>query len=571
MNDPAATGGGSPRATRWLDAVEHLGNRLPDPASLFALGAVLVMVLSQVAVSLDWTVEKTLSRTLEEPVRDAAGEVLLDAQGAAITRPLLDPATALPVRELVSVPLRAVGLLTPEGIYWALRSMVKNFTDFPPLGVVLVAMLGIGLAEKSGFIGALLKATLLAVPPALLTPTVVFVGVMSSMGLDAGYVVLPPVAAALYQSVGRSPVVGIAAVFAGVAGGFGANLLPTSLDPLLANFTSAGAQLVAPGYTVAATANWWFMIASTVLLTGVGWAVTAIWVEPRFAGKPPEDGGATPRAATPGRADAGADQRLTATEKRALAAAGLVAAAVCAVFAVCALVPGAPLYGSDGAFPRWVRVIVPLIFIGFLVPGLVYGVAVGTIRSDRDATKIFADTMAGMGSYIVLAFFAAQFIAYFAHSGLGEMLAISGGRLLASVGLPAAGLMLGFIVVVFTGNLFIGSMSAKYAFFAPVFVPMFMQVGISPELTQVAYRIGDSVSNTITPLNPYVVILLVFLQRYMTRAGIGTLVALMLPYALAFAATWSLLLVLWMATGFELGPGGPLAFDPASLIGSRVP
>jgi aminobenzoyl-glutamate transport protein len=479
---------------------------------------------------------------------------------------VIDTATGEPKRELVTVPLRAVGLLSSEGSYWALRSMVTNFTSFPPLGVVLVAMLGIGLAEKTGFIGALLKATLLAVPPALLTPTMVFVGVMSSMGLDAGYVVLPPVAAALYLSVGRSPLVGIAAVFAGVSAGFGANLLPTSLDPLLARFTAASAQLLDPGYAVAATCNWWFMIVSTALLTGVGWAVTAWWIEPRFEGKSPEDGGALPRSA-----DSLAEQRLEPSEKRGLAIALLVAAATLALFLVAALLPEAPLNGFDGPFPRWVRVIVPLLFFGFLLPGLVYGIATGSVGSDKDVAKILAETMAGMGPYIVLAFFAAQFIAYFAHSGLGEMLALTGGRALARANLPDSLLMLGFIATVITGNLFIGSMSAKYAFFAPVFVPMFMQVGISPELTQVAYRIGDSVSNVITPLNPYVVILLVFMQRHMARAGIGTLVALMLPYALAFAAAWSLLLVLWMWTGAPLGPGGPLVYDAAQLVGSGSP
>ena len=196
------------------------------------------------------------------------------------------------------------------------------------------------------------------------------------------------------------------------------------------------------------------------------------------------------------------------------------------------------------------------------MPGLVYGFTTGAIRSDKDVAKLLGETMAGMGPYIVLAFFAAQFIAYFAHSGLGEMLALTGGQLLARARLPDASLMVGFVGVVMLANLFIGSMSAKYAFFAPVFVPMFMQVGISPELTQAAYRVGDSVSNVITPLNPYVVILLVFMQRYVPRAGIGTLVALMLPYALVFATVWTLLLVLWMGAGFELGPAGPLRYAP---------
>ena len=524
------------RGSGLLDRMERIGNALPDPTTLFLIGALLVALLSQLAAGLDWTVEKT------------------------VTHERIDATTGETLRASVTVPVKAVGLLSFDGLYWILSTLVKNFMEFPPLGVVLVGMLGIGFAERTGFIGALLKAVLLAVPPALLTPAVFFVGVMSSMGLDAGYVVLPPLAAALYVAVGRSPLVGLAAVFAGVSAGFSANLFLTGLDPLLAEFSTTSAHLIDPGYSVAATANLWFMMVSTLLLTGVGWAVTAWWVEPRFANKPPSEGGPEPVS----REDLAA-QRLTSRETRALILASAAALLALFVFAAAALVPGAPLAGSDGGFPRWVRVIVPLIFLAFLVPGLVYGVALGKVRNDRDAAKIFGETMAGMGPYVVLAFFAAQFIAWFAHSGLGEMLALSGGRLLAHAALPDATLMVCFIGVVMAANLFIGSMSAKYAFFAPVFVPMFMQVGISPELTQVAYRIGDSVTNVITPLNPYVVILLVFMQRYVPRAGIGTLVALMLPYAIAFAVTWTLVLIVWIASGAELGPAGPLVYpSPAS-------
>ena len=218
-----------------------------------------------------------------------------------------------------------------------------------------------------------------------------------------------------------------------------------------------------------------------------------------------------------------------------------------------------------GRFPRWVSAIVPLLFLGFAIPGLAYGIAAGSIKSDRDAAKIMGETMAGMGPYIVLAFFAAQFVEYFRYSGLGEMLAIAGGGILAAAALPAPVLMIAFVGVVALANLFIGSMSAKYAFFAPVFVPMFMQVGISPELTQAAYRVGDSISNVITPLNPYVVIILVFLQRYVPKGGIGTLVALMIPYAVAFGIAWSILLVTWMLLGVPLGQGGPLTYDGPAL------
>ncbi|MDH3211795.1 MAG: AbgT family transporter [Myxococcales bacterium] len=553
-----AAASGQGRLPGLLDTIERVGNALPDPATLFLLGALLVLGLSQVAATLEWTVEKTVSREVREVVRDAAGDPLRDpVSGDPVTRAVLDPQTGRARREPVRVPVRAVGLLSSEGLYWVLRSMVTNFTGFPPLGVVLVGMLGIGVAERSGFVGAALKAVLLAVPASLLTPTIFFVGVMSSLGLDAGYVVLPPLAAALYMAVGRSPLVGIAAVFAGVSAGFSANLFITSLDPLLAEFSTAGARLIDPAYAVAATANWWFMIASTLLLTTVGWAVTAWWVEPRFHRKPPAEGGAHPLSP-----EALASQRLSPAEKRGLLGAAGAALLALAVFAAAVGIPGAPLDGLDGPFPRWVRVIVPLIFLGFLVPGLVYGVLTGSVRRDKDVARMMGEVMASMGPYVVLAFFAAQFIAYFAHSGLGEMLAIAGGHALARAALPAAFLMVGFIGVVMVSNLFIGSMSAKYAFFAPVFVPMFMQVGISPELTQVAYRVGDSVSNVITPLNPYVVILLVYMQRYMPRAGIGTLVALMLPYTVAFALAWTALLVVWMLAGVALGPAGPLAYVP---------
>jgi aminobenzoyl-glutamate transport protein len=373
--------------------------------------------------------------------------------------------------------------------------------------------------------------------------------------MDAGYVVLPPLAAALYQAAGRSPLVGLAAVFAGVSAGFSANLVITSLDIILAGFSSAGAQILDSGYAVGVSANLWFMQVSTLLLTLVGWAVTAWWVEPRLSSKPPEEGGPSARS------DAGGGkQRLEGAEKRGLRTGLLALAAMLLLLVAAAGVPGAPLHGMDGQSPRWVAAIVPLLFLGFLIPGLAYGLASRSLRSDRDAARLLAETMSSMGPYIVMAFFAAQFVAYFRYSGLGEILAIAGGDVLASAELPAPLLMVAFVLVVGIANLFIGSMSAKYAFFAPVFVPMFMQVGISPELTQVAYRIGDSVTNVITPLNPYVVIILVFMQRYLPRAGIGTLVALMLPYSLAFLVAWSALLVLWMGLGLELGPVGPLHY-----------
>ncbi len=553
MPDTSRTAGGG---SRWLDSIERLGNALPDPATLFLIGAFSVMLISEVAVRFEWSVARNVAQVVQVPLLDSAGQPVIDpVSGAPLTTPKLDPRSQQPVRERVQVPVTATSLLRADGLYWALKNLVSNFVNFPPLGVVLVGMLGIGVAERSGLIGALLKALMLAVPRALLTPTVFFVGVMSSMGLDAGYVVLPPVAAALFHAAGRSPLVGLAAVFAGVSAGFSANLFITSLDPLLAEFSTASAQLIDPSYQVVASANWWFMIASTVLITGVGWAVTARWVEPRYRDKPEAEGG----VATSGQA--GDPQPISAEERRGLGWAGLAATLGALLLALAIGWPGAPLHTPDDSTPRWISVIVPLLFIGFLIPGIAYGAATGAIRSDRDVAKLMSDTMAGMGSYIVLAFFAAQFIAFFKVSQLGEMLAIRGGEALAQAALPPSLLVVAFVGAVSIGNLFIGSMSAKYAFFAPVFVPMFMLAGVSPELTQAAYRVGDSVTNVITPLNPYVVIILVFMRRYVPRAGLGSLVALMLPYAIAFALTWTLLLALWVMSGVPLGPGGPLAYS----------
>nr|MDJ0869744.1 AbgT family transporter [Myxococcota bacterium] len=535
----AAAGGGS----GWLARLEALGNRLPDPTTLFLIGALLVMALSQVAVSCGWSVEKTVTREVRAPVVGPDGAPVVDpASGAPLTTVVLD-ADGRPQRERVSERVEPVSLLSSDGAFWALRSLVDNFKNFPPLVIVLVGMLGIGLAERTGFLPALLKASLLRVPDALLTPIVFFTGVMSSLTLDAGYVVLPPIAAALYQSVGRSPLAGLAAVFAGVSAGFGANLVITGLEPMLAGLSESGAHILDPEYRVAATANWWFLIASTFVLTGLGWAVTAGFVEPRLRTRSPEEGGPGPAADSAERA------RLEARERRGLVWGGATLVGALALAVLATWVPGAPLYGSAGRFPRWVDAIVPLLFLVLAVPGLVYGAVTGAVKSDRDAARLLGETMSGMGPYIVMAFFAAQFIAWFGHSRLGEMLAIEGGQALARAALPAPLLIAAFVAVTGVANLLIGSMSAKYAFFAPVFVPMFMQVGISPELTQAAYRIGDSVTNVITPLNPYVVILLVLMQRYVPSAGIGTLIALMLPYALVFGLAWTALLAAWVTLG----------------------
>ena len=531
-HQPARTGASA--SGGFLDAIERIGNRLPDPTTLFLVGALIIVFLSDIAARGEWTVVQRLP----EPV------ILQDGSAGVAWRETGETFTS-------------TSLLTRDGLFWVVGNMVENFMRFPPLGVVLVGMLGIGVAERTGMIATVLKAFMLAVPGRLLTPAMVFIGIMSSLTLDAGYVILPPLAAALYKAVGRSPLAGLAAVFAGVSAGFNANLFVTGLDPLLAGLSTAGAQTIDAAYQVAATCNWYFMIASTVVMTLVGWLVTAWFVERRLAGKSPEEGGPAPATS------AGPEEHaMTAVEKRGMVRASLAFCVVLSAIVFMILWPGAPLYGTGRLFDRWVEAIVPLLLFCFILPGIVYGISVGAIKNDKDAARLLIETIATMAPIIVLAFFAAQFIAYFQYSGLGRMLAMAGGQALGQAQMPAWMLIIAFILVTLAFNLLIGSMSAKYALFAPIFIPMFMMVGISPELTQAAYRIGDSVSNTITPLNPYLVIILVFMRQFVPRGGMGTLISTMLPYTVVFAVIWTLVLVIWMAMGIPLGPAGGLVYIP---------
>lgn len=494
-----------------LGLIERAGNRLPHPASLFLLGLCIVMVLSWLATLLGWRV-----------IHPASGAVL-----------------------------SANNLLSREGVWWLLSHLVENFIQFPPLAIVLVGMLGIGMAERTGLLATILRLIIVRTPQAMLTPVTLFLGIMSSLAVDAGYVVLPPVAATLYLAAGKSPLLGIAVAFAGVSAGFGANLFITALDPLLAGFTQSAATILVADYQVAVTANWWFMITSTLVLTLTGWWVTARWVEPLCIQYPTDQTVAASLAGT----------NVTPMEIRALYRSLAVLSLLVALVLSSVFLPEGVLYGEGNRFARWIEATVPLLFVVFVIPAIVFGISVGKIRRDKDIADMMGAAVAALGPYIVLAFFAAQFIEAFKFSGLGEMLAISGGSWLASLTLPAPFLLVCFIMLAMLVNLFIGSSSAKYAFLAPVFVPMLMLAGFSPELTQAAYRVGDSVTNVITPLNPYMIIVLAFVQQYAQKAGAGTLIAMMLPYAIAFALIWSLLLVGWLLLDIPLGPGGSLTSE----------
>lgn len=517
---------------QFLNFIERVGNKLPEPNIIFIWGIVLVYACSHIAVMTGWEVQEILPRS----ETGSSGTVMISGW------------------EETGQSFTARSLLNSDGLYWHLTHLVENFINFPPLGIVLVAMLGIGIADKSGLLPALIRGFVNLIPPALLTPGMIFLGIFSSLTLDAGYVLLIPLAGIIYRSCGRSPIAGIAAVFAGVSAGFNANIILTSLDPLLAAFTETAARSVDPTYSVNPAANLYFMFVSTFVITLTGWAVNNWIVEPRLGRL-----GLDTEVST----ETTIESRLQSNERSALWA-GAAAFAVFVTLALCmVLIPGAPLYGpGSGPFDRWVEAIVPLIFFGALIPGLAYGWTLGNLRNGHDFARMLSETLVTMVPMIVMAFFAAQFIEAFRYSGLDRMLAMTGGLWLAQADLPKGLLILAFIGLVGVFNLFIGSMSAKYALMAPIFVPMLMVVGISPELTQVAYRIGDSVTNTITPLLPYLVIILVFMRQYVPQAGIGTLLSAMLPYSIAFGIVWSLQLLIWMWLGWPLGPDGPLFFVP---------
>jgi aminobenzoyl-glutamate transport protein len=491
----------------WLAKIERVGNRLPDPAYLFVIGTVVIIICSQLAVWMNWQIVKASND----------GSISL---------------------------LTAQSILSSDGVWWWLSSLVKNFIEFPPLGIVLVGMLGIGLAERCGLLPALIVLAGNAIKEKYLVPAIIFIGIMSSMALDAGYVVLPPIAAILFLAAGRSPVLGIVASFAGVSAGFGANLFITSIDPLLAGFTETSAQFLDANYKVAVTSNWWFMIASTFVLTFTGWLVTVKWVAPRVNNMSYQKSANMPEAVN-----------AEDVNRVPVIWAGVAFLFLLIIVLLVINIPGGPLYGDGKRFPRWVEVTVPLLFLMFIIPGVVYGLKAKTIRSSKQFAKYMGATIADLGPYIVLAFFAAQFIAVFKYTHLGEMLALAGGGWLASLELDVGFLLFAFVLLACLGNLLIGSMSAKYAFMAPVFVPMLMQAGVAPELTQVAYRIGDSVTNVITPLNPYMIIVLAMLQKYHREAGIGTLISLTLPYSIGFLIAWMMLLIAWVGLKIPLGPG----------------
>ncbi|MEZ9998940.1 AbgT family transporter [Vibrio lentus] len=499
---------------RFLNFIERAGNKIPDPAILFFWALVIVWVASALLSNLSFD--------------------------------LINPQTG--------AALEVNNLLTGEALASFLANMVTTFTGFAPLGIVLVAMLGVGVADSSGFITTGLKKMLNFTPAKLLTPMLILVAIVSHTAADAGYVLVIPLGGIIFHAAGRHPLAGIAAAFAGVSGGFSANFIPSGIDPLLAGFTQTAANVLDPAYVVNPLANIFFTGLSSVLIVAIGWYVTEKIIEPRLANTPvDEDAEQAPDLGT-----------FTAIESKAFKFAGWAMVAGIALL-IAALVPeNSALRSPEGELTAFsapvMKSIVPLIFILFIIPGIVYGRVAGTFKNSNDVIKAMSETMATMGAYIVMSFFCAQFLSAFAQSNIGTMLALYGAEGLKAMDLPGEATVVGMILLTAAVNLLVGSASAKWALIGPILVPMLMVVGISPELSQAAYRVGDSVSNIISPLMVFFPLVVVYCQRYVKSTGIGTLASLMMPFSIAMLIGWSIFLLAYWALGIPLGIQAPYTY-----------
>lgn len=495
-----------------LDYIEIIGNKLPHPATLFALLALLVVFVSWLTSFVGYTA-----------IHPVSGDT-------------------------ISVN----NLISGDGLRWIYTNITRNFVLFPPLGFVLVVMVGIGVAEGSGLFNVMIRALVLGAPPRLITAAVVTAGILSHLASEAGYVLLIPLGAMIFHAMGRHPMAGLAAAFCGVSGGFGANFLVGAVDPILAGLSTTAAQILDPEMVINPVVNYYFMFASGFLVIIIGTWVTNVIVEPRL-GK------------YTGNAEQIPVDKLNAAEKKGLRWAGVGILGVVALLALSIIPENGllrdPETGSILHSPFFNGIIIGIL-VFFFVPGIIYGYIVGTVKGDKDVVKYITKSMAGMAGYVVLVFFAAQFVYFFSYSNLGLVVAINGAQTLSSIGLTGIPLIVAFVLLSAFINMFMGSASAKWAIMAPVFIPMLMLLGYHPSLTQAAFRIGDSVTNLITPMMSYFALIVTFAQKYDERYGIGTIISSMLPYTIFLTIFWIIMLVGWMLLGLPLGPDGPLYMTP---------
>lgn len=513
VNEPSQGLGG------FLGWIERSGNKLPDPVFLFfwlIIGLVIISILAAFV-------------------------------GVSAAHPTqIDPATG--ANKIIS----AASLLSADNIAKLWVDMPKTFTHFHPLGYVLVVMLGAGVAERVGLFGTAMRAGVRDVPKVLLTPTVVLVGMLGNLAADAAYVVLIPLAGVIFHAAGRHPIAGIAAAFAGVSGGFSANLLPGQLDALLFGITEASVETVFGDFTANIAGNWFFIAGMTFVFLPVIWYVTDKIIEPRL-------GNFDPSLAAAASADDGSDRELTDDERRGLRYAGWAVLFVIALWTFFTIGPGTPLIdetaSAEAQMAPFYKSLVAAFFILFLLAGWAYGKGAGTITNHRDLVKMMTGAMEDLAYYLVLAFAAAHFVAMFSWSNLGLILAVHGADFLGSTNMPAWALLTSIILVSSLLNLFVGSASAKWALIAPVMVPMLMLLGISPEMATAAYRVGDGATNIITPLMVYFPLILIFCQRWQSSFGLGSLAATMLPYSVGLLISGLVMTIVWVVLDLPLGPG----------------
>ncbi|MEA3446002.1 MAG: AbgT family transporter [Bacteroidota bacterium] len=492
-----------------LSFIEKSGNALPHPASLFGILAIIVLVFSVIGYLFGW-----------HAVHPGTGETI-----------------------------NTINLVSKEGFHKILLEMVDNYTGFAPLGIVMVALLGIGVAESSGLISAAIRLMVIKSPAKIITFVVVLAGILSNIASDLGYVLIIPLGAIIFQSVGRHPIAGMAAAFAGVSGGFSANLFIGTIDPLLAGISTEAANIIDKDYYVLPTANYYFMVASTFILAFAGTWVTNKFVEPalgKYTG------------------DVKADklEQLLPAEKKGLKIVAIITLVILLLIFAGLYPDSGFLRGPDNSIFKSpvLKGFIAILFIVASILGIVYGFITGKFKSDSDVIKGMVDNFKTLVAFLVLVFFAAQFVAYFVWSNLGLIIAIKGAGFLQSIDMGLIPLSILFIILAGFINMFMGSASAKWAILGPVFIPMFMLLGYSPELSQVVFRIGDSVTNIISPMMSFFALIIVYFEKYDKKAGIGTLISTMLPYSIAFFILWSLLLTIWIVFKLPLGPGAGLYY-----------
>lgn len=514
------------KKNRLLTTLEWLGNALPHPVVLFVILIALILIGSAV--------------------------------GSYFGLSVADPRPEGAAGRAADGVIQVVNLLDAEGIRKILSNVVSNFTGFTPLGTVLVAMLGVGIADAAGVFSAGMRLIVLKAPLRFTTPAVVFAGVMSNTAGELGYVVLIPLSAVIFHSIGRNPLAGLAASFAGVSGGYSANLLLGTVDPLLSGITQEAARIIDPTYIVGAEANWYFMVFSTLLVTLLGWWVTDRIVEPQLGPYKADD--LDPDDSTMMSAE------VTPLEKKGLIWAG-VSFLVLAVIVALMVIPADGILRNQetGAIANspFFRSIVIFIFIFFAVPGIVYGMIVKKFTSDKDVINSMASSMSSMGLYLVIVFFAAQFIAFFGWTNLGQILVVHGANFITSIEINSMMLFIGFILICAFINIMMSSASAQWAVTAPIFVPMLMLAGYAPETIQAAYRIGDSATNIITPMMSYFGLVVAMAIKYKKDTGIGTILSMMVPYSVVFLTGWMLVFCIWVfVLGIPVGPGSAIYFTP---------